>query len=325
MREQVYDRLKGMLCFGESKRVAMKDGSSKDKIFAINTFHTYKNECYRFADWVKEKYGEMTMKKAEKYVNEYLQQRQSENPSAWTMQTTAKALGKFYGIEQTDYTYYNPPKRERKNIVRSRLTTERDAHFSESNNQELIAFCRGTGLRHRELAAILKEDLYTKQEIEELIETLKDKERNTADEAILIAALDTRIFDATHFIYVRKGKGGRKRFSPIIGENQKSIIARFHKTQPGKHVWEYVNSNADIHAYRGDYATAIYKANARDIKDIPFDGISKGTGRAYQKDVYVCRKDEKGKKLDRKAMIMCSKALGHNRQEIVANNYIRGI
>lgn len=37
------------------------------------------------------------------------------------------------------------------------------------------------------------------------------------------------------------------------------------------------------------------------------------------------RKDESGKKLDKKAMFLCSKALGHNRIEVVANNYIRGL
>ena len=61
------------------------------------------------------------------------------------------------------------------------------------------------------------------------------------------------------------------------------------------------------------------------IEDIPYDRVNKGTGKGYQSEVYTCRKDEAGKKLDRLAMLMCSKALGHNRVEIVANNYIRGL
>lgn len=64
---------------------------------------------------------------------------------------------------------------------------------------------------------------------------------------------------------------------------------------------------------------------ARPIESIPYDAINKGTGRAYQSGVYVCRKDEVGKKLDKQAMAIVSKALGHNRLEIVANNYIRGL
>lgn len=90
-------------------------------------------------------------------------------------------------------------------------------------------------------------------------------------------------------------------------------------------MWEHIHGAADIHGYRAEYATAVYKAHARDIKDIPYDKINKGTGRKYQSDVYTCRKDEVKRKLDRAAMTMCSKALGHNRAEVFATNYLRGL
>lgn len=128
-----------------------------------------------------------------------------------------------------------------------------------------------------------------------------------------------------YFIHHRKDKGGRYRFAPIIGKNKEQIIERMKNTGKDSKVWEYVNSNADIHGYRGDYATYIYKKYARKIEDIPYDKVNKGTGRRYQSEVYTCRKDEAGRKLDRAAMLICSKALGHNRVEVVANNYIRGL
>ena len=96
-------------------------------------------------------------------------------------------------------------------------------------------------------------------------------------------------------------------------------------TKAEDRVWLYVNSNADIHSYRSDYATAIYKEYARRIEDIPYDRVNKGTGHRFQGDVYTCRKDEAGKKLDKAAMLICSKALGHNRISVVADNYIRGL
>lgn len=97
------------------------------------------------------------------------------------------------------------------------------------------------------------------------------------------------------------------------------------RTPPDEKVWLYVSSNADIHAYRADYATAMYRMYARNIEDIPFDRINRGTGKPYQSDVYICRIDEKGKKLDKAAMKKCSKALGHNRVSVVADYYIRGL
>ena len=89
--------------------------------------------------------------------------------------------------------------------------------------------------------------------------------------------------------------------------------------------WQFIHQCADIHSYRSDYAVAIYKAHARKISEIPFDRVNKGTGKRYQSDVYTCRKDEAGKKLDKAAMLVCSKALGHNRISVVADNDIRGL
>lgn len=135
---------------------------------------------------------------------------------------------------------------------------------------------------------------------------------------------DALLFDAKWYLRV-KGKGGRVRISPIIGRYAGRIVERVQETPTDRRVWEYVSSNADIHSYRADYAGAIYKAYARRIEDIPFDGENQGTGRKFQKGVYTCRGDEAKKKLDKAAMLLCSKALGHNRLSIVADNYLRNL
>lgn len=136
---------------------------------------------------------------------------------------------------------------------------------------------------------------------------------------------DTRLFDSEYYVYVRNGKGGRERLSPIIGKNAGQIVERIRSTPKGEKVWKYVNGNADIHSYRAQYATDIYRAHARPIEKIPYDKVNRGTGKRYQSEVYSCRKDEAGKKLDKAAMLVCSKALGHNRISVVADNYIRGL
>ena len=131
--------------------------------------------------------------------------------------------------------------------------------------------------------------------------------------------------DHDFFIHHRKDKNGRYRFAPIIGPDKDKIIERMQSTRTMEKVWQHVNGNADIHGYRAEYATVMYKQYARRIEDIPYDRINKGTGRRFQGDVYACRKDEAGRKLDRAAMLKCSKALGHNRISVVADNYIRGL
>ena len=157
------------------------------------------------------------------------------------------------------------------------------------------------------------------------IQAIPESQRLPQDEKHLGVLRDTRMFDGEYFLHVRNGKGGRERISPIVGKNVDQIVARIRDTAADEKVWQHVNSNADIHGYRGDYATEIYKSHARAIEQIPYDRVNAGTGRRYQNDVYVCRKDEAGKRLDKAAMLICSKALGHNRIEVVANNYIRAL
>ena len=329
LHQQAYDRLNGMQAFGESKKEAVANGTDRGKIFSFNTYQTYWKHTKYFLKYIKEVHPECTtLKSAKKYVNEWLQLRTDQGLSAWTIQTEAKPLRKLYGIQPDDEGYFKPPKRNREDIKRSRGDRVRDRHFSEENNDELVKFCKGTGLRRSELMELRGKDLVTRAQIEDEIarlNALPAGERSAAADKRLEMLQDTRLFDEEYFTHVRNGKGGRERLSPIIGRFAGQIIGRIRETPAEEKVWQYVNTNADIHGYRAEYATAIYKTHARPIQDIPYDRVHRGTGRRYQSEVYTCRKDEAGKKLDKAAMLVCSKALGHNRISVVADNYIRGL
>ncbi len=329
LHQQAYERLTGMQAFGESKKAAVADGKEKDKIFSYNTYKSYWKHIKYFIKYIKENHPECTtLKSARKYVNEWLQSRTDQGLSAWTVQLEAKAIGKLYGIQPDDENYFKPPKRNREDIKRSRGDRVRDRHFSKTNNDELIKFCRGTGLRRSELEELRGKDLVNRAQIEAEIsrmEAVPEDHRSPTDAKRLAMLQDTRLFQGEYFTYVRNGKGGRARLSPIIGQNTEQIVERIRNTPAEEKVWQHVHKSADIHGYRAEYATAIYKNHARAIKDIPYDRVNRGTGRKYQSEVYVCRKDEAGKKLDKAAMLVCSKALGHNRISVVADNYIRGL
>ena len=329
LHQQAYDRLTGMQAFGESKKEAVANGTEKDKIFAFNTYKSYWKHTKYFIKYIKEKHPECTtLKSAKKYANEWLQTRVDQGLSAWTVQLEAKALGKLYGISPDDENYFKPPKRNREDIKRSRGVRVRDRHFSKTNNDELIRFCKGTGLRRSELVELRGKDLITREQIEAEISRLESRlpaELTSADTKRLEMLQDARLFPEGYFTHVRNGKGGRERLSPIVGPDAAQIIERLQNTPGEEKVWQHVHQSADIHGYRAEYATAIYKAHARAIEEIPYDRVNRGTGRRYQSEVYTCRKDEAGKKLDKAAMLICSKALGHNRISVVADNYIRGL
>lgn len=329
LHQQAYDRLTGMQAFGESKKEAVANGTEKEKIFSFNTYKSYWKHTKYFIKYIKENHPECTtLKSAKKYVNEWLQARVAQGLSAWTVQLEAKAMGKLYGISPDDENYFKPPKRNREDIKRSRGDRVRDKHFSKTNNDELIKFCKGTGLRRAELGELRGKDLVTREQIEAEIAQLESRpaaELTPADTKRLEMLQDTRLFEGDYFTHVRNGKGGRERMSPIIGPNTEQIVERIKSTPAEEKVWQHIHQSADIHGYRAEYATIIYKAKARAIEEIPYDRVNRGTGRKYQSEVYTCRKDEAGRKLDKAAMLVCSKALGHNRIEVVANNYIRGL
>lgn len=329
LHQQAYDRLTGMQAFGESKKEAVANGTEKEKIFSFNTYKSYWKHTKYFIKYIKENHPECTtLKSAKKYVNEWLQARVDQGLSAWTVQLEAKAMGKLYGISPDDENYFKPPKRNREDIKRSRGDRVRDKHFSKTNNDELIKFCKGTGLRRAELGELRGKDLVTREQIEAEIAQLESRpaaELTPADTKRLEMLQDTRLFEGDYFTHVRNGKGGRERMSPIIGPNTEQIVERIKSTPAEEKVWQHIHQSADIHGYRAEYATIIYRAKARAIEEIPYDRVNRGTGRKYQSEVYTCRKDEAGRKLDKAAMLVCSKALGHNRIEVVANNYIRGL
>ncbi len=337
LKEQMYDKLTGMLHAGEgkSKKESIADGTDREKIFSFSTYQSYWKHCKYFANYINEKHPECTtLKAAKKYVNEWLQSRVDNGGingkplSAWTITLEREALGKLYGIKPDDPNFFQTPQRHREDIKRSRGDAVRDRHFSEKNNDEFVKFCRGTGCRRNVMEKLEGRDLTTRADIDREISRLEARNgRTEAEEKHLNVLKDSveQFPNQDFFLHHRKDKGGRERYSPIIGPHKKQIVDRMKATSPTEKVWQHVPGNADIHGYRGEYATLIYKMYARPIEKIPYDRTNKGTGKRFQSGVYVCRKDEKGKKLDKEAMLKASKALGHNRLEVVANNYIRGL
>ena len=301
----------------------------------FRSYQTYWKHIKYFIKYVQKEHPECTtLKQAKKYANEWLQSRaeqknkNGQHLSAWTIQTEAAALNKLFQIDKADPERFQPPTRNRKDIKRSRTDAIRDKHFSETNNAELIAFCQGTGCRRNVLERLEGRDLWSRTQMENEVSLLETKNNLSEKELAHLNALKEALsvfHDQDMFIHHRKDKNGKYRYAPVIGPHQMKIVARMKNTDKKEKVWQYVSQNADIHGYRADYATTLYKMYARQISEIPYDRVNQGSGRKYQTDVYTCRKDEARKKLDRHAMLICSKALGHNRIDVVANNYLRAL
>ena len=277
MNEILQDKLhKGV---GTSKHARKVVGdTAADAIFSFNTYKAYKKHCSYFTSWVRAKYKCKTLAQARQYADEWLQMRIDAGLSAYTIKLELAALCKLYGDTAADYI--STPPRLRKNIKRSRGKVARDAHFSEARNAEVVEFCRRTGLRRSEIKALTGDKL----------------EKGA---------------DGYWYINVNKmTKGGRPRKVRIIGTNDAiaRIVERMQNAGNGR-VFEKIPS-CDIHGYRSEFATAVYKQYARPVKSLP------------PEERYCCRKDRKGVWYDRKALLETSRQLGHNRVCVVGEHYL---
>lgn len=335
LKQQANMRLKAKTRFGVSKREYLRENEenpgAENLIFGIGTYTSYWESIKSFIEYIEEYHPQITtLDKCKPYVREYLEKAEYDGQSAWSVQLYAKALNKLFDITPESPDYVEPPQRKRSEIKRSRGEAVRDSNFSEKNNHVLVSFAKGTGFRRSELGWIRKECLFTKGELKNILCSLNDTELeskfNEDASKVKLAIEDTYVFTEEYYVYV-KGKGGRIRFAPVLDKYLTVVIEKFDQSMPGQKVWPTVNSNADVHSYRSDYANSIYLEYARPIEDIPKVIYIKDEQGNIKKELglYYMRNDEKGKAYDRRAMLYCSKALGHNRVTVVAENYLRGI
>jgi len=106
-----------------------------------------------------------------------------------------------------------------------------------------------------------------------------------------------------------KGKGGRFRDYPFLS---KETAGKILNTPTDQRAWSKVPTRADIHSYRADYCRTLYELHARPLAEIP------------AKERYYCRRDLKGVVYDKRAMLVASRALGHNRISVIAGHYLYG-
>ena len=273
--KQVQDSLEAKLQIGRKKKPDKLSGISQNYIYSWETYHSYLKHCCYFVKWCKENHGCKTIEQCKVYASEWMKTR--EHLSVYTQKMEASALVKLYGCTLEELNIHTAA-RQRKDITRSRNTVERDKHFSESNHAELVAFCRATGLRRAELKALRGTALY------------QDR--------------------SGYYLHITSGsKGGRERYAPIIGD--KDLVIRLCKQSGDGKVFEKIPSGADIHSYRRDYATAVYRQYARPLEQLT------------AKEKYYCRGDRKGEVFDRSAMRIASNALGHGRIEVIAGHYLK--
>lgn len=277
-----------------------KEDLTKDKIYSFVTYKNYKRSCYKLADYLYTHNKEVRQLKdlKIKHVNNYLQYMVVKGYSAPTINSAKAAISKVMGVSSKEFI--GTPRVQRKNITRSRGEAMRDKHISAQTENYYAKFTTAIGGRRSEMEELKGTDLV----IRPLTVELKDKHGNK-----YVKVLSKRYPQ----VRIRNGKGGKERFAPIFAKNKKElteIINTFKKAGDNK-VFGKLPSHYDNHFYRGQYAKRAYKKFARPIREI-----------ANKKEVYYCREERKGEAFDRKAMLIASQFIGHNRVDVIARHYL---
>lgn len=286
---------KSMAAYGESKHAAKQAGTLEGKIFSFDTMRAYIRAGCAFGKWCKQEHGCKTVLSCRDYVADYLRFRM-EHCSAYTMKLDAAALAKLYRCRAQDFGIETPA-RTRPGIRRSRETRNMDKHFSEKKNADLVTFCRCTGVRRCELASMKGNQLFRR--------------------------------GGSWYIRIERGqgKGGRERIIPIVGTAAEiRRVVEIMRAAGDRLVFVRVHAAADVHGYRAEYAARLYRIHARPLdvcRRDPFYNPSRK--RLERNSVYYCRNDERGRWFDKAAMLIVSRALGHNRISVVGEHYLYNV
>ena len=264
-----------------------------DTIHSINTRKIYEEHCNHFIEYcIKEKgvnkYA--SLNKVEKYAKDYLQYREEQGLSLYTLKAEKAALGKLYSHE-IDYKFKES--RTIDKITRSRNETERQKHFSEERNRDLVTVCKATGGRREDIGKLTPQNFF---------------------------------YDSKSNLWVsfQGSKGGRDRVAPVLPAYQKEIKEFIATKEKDEKLFDKVHNACDVHAYRREYAQELYRTvcDNRELREEYALQYPQREQSGY--DTYYARGDKETRFSGLKDNIyIVSEALGHNRLSVTVNHYLK--
>jgi len=106
-------------------------------------------------------------------------------------------------------------------------------------------------------------------------------------------------------VKVRNGKGGKPRTVPVLAGHEGNVLCLKEGRQDDERVFPRIPKHLDVHSYRREYAQALY--------------LSLAPGRSLPPPAGHLRPSD----YDVDAVLHVSKALGHNRKDVVLRHYLR--
>jgi integrase len=234
LKFQLKNRLKELDCIGQKKHAVKQAEKARcaaageiwnparvPGIHSIRTMDMYAKTANRFIDWARENHEQLpkTLVELKPLAEEYISQRKDQGLSPWTLKADVAALQKVLDVKLEVET---PP---RKYSAATKFNPK-PTGFSEEKNRPLVDFCKATGLRDHEARAVVKGNIF-------------ERENKV-------------------FVKVEQGKGGRARLAKVL-DSHKDFVRSLANGDPNDRVFEKVPIRTPCHSYRREYAKARYE------------------------------------------------------------------
>lgn len=306
---QMHNIINDLLRIGESKHDAKLiykeyckennlpwNPSKSPFIHSTGTAENYRQVVTEFSAWLKvnepDIWSTKDLSKIDKEIGyKYLKERESNNLSAWTIKKDMSALNKVLDLGLNGKEG-NLKDRRLTDITRSRTAKAHDQSYNANNYKDQIEMSKAFGVRRE---SILGGEFQIKE---------------------------TSLFKKDNEIYISVvEKGGKYREAPClksyheiidskynINEREsfsKSEFVSYYMSDDSDFLFDKYTAKIDNHAFRSEYATNLYEEIASDILD---------NGDSVDND--YCGYDSS-------ILREVSNALGHNRINVIVNNYLR--
>lgn len=305
VKYELHQKINNLLRIGESKHQAKQDykkycqennikynPAKTEGIHSIKTTEAYRQTANEFSDWLKNNHKEVrTLDQIDKNIAyEYLKEREQKGNSAWTVSKDMSALNKCLnlGLNKKEG---NLQQRSYKDITRSRDTRAHDSSYNAKNYQNQILLAKAFGVRRETVLGGTYQ------------------------------AKDISLYKNNDNVFIRVvEKGGRYRETQCLQEYKENIINTFSvkEGQPltkGEFQELYKTSNnylfseyttkIDNHSFRAEYANLRYQELLEQKQNQGKEVLN----------------DYRG--YDKELILKVSQELGHNRPNVVVENYIR--
>lgn len=302
-KEQMFRALNALNCYGQSKYLAKKESYKQGNkgrvkgIYSKKTMQDYKQVAEQFQSWSKTKgYNFKSLSDvSDSHILQYLQERQTQGKSSWTISRDLSALNKIFNRELSKKGT-GLKGRKNSDIKNNRGLGNNYRSSVYKKNKELIDFISSTGIRRQSITVINPSN------------AIRDKEGTVIGFSVI-------------------EKGGKVRNCYVIKSRQKAITSfvEKHQSQKGnKPFWNKADKNLNTHWYRAEYAKTLYSdlVSAQSNKQDYFNGYRDFFVNSSRLALATKGHGQTTKGYDTECLAVVSQNLGHNRIDVVYSNYL---